>query len=73
MISTSEFFSTNQTASVSQNQTENDRIIVIVTRTLKAYFRNKKTSNVSASFIFNANSNSNNSESTDDARISIRE
>ena len=44
MISTFEFFSTNanQTASVSQNQTKNDRIIVIVTRTPKVYFRNKK-------------------------------
>ena len=72
MTPTSEFFSTNQTASVSQNQTKDDRIIVIVTRTFEAYFRNKKTSNVSASFTSNANSNNNNSASTDDARISIR-
>ena len=75
MISTSEFFSTNvnQTTSISQNQTKNDRIIVIVTRTFETYFRNKKATIVSASFTFNANSNNYNSESTDDARISIRE
>ena len=72
MISTFEFFSTNQTAAVSQNQTKNDRIIVIVTKTFETYFRNKKTLNVSPYFIFNANSNNNNSELTDDTRISMK-
>lgn len=46
-----EFFiaNVNQSALDNQNQSETDRIIVLVTRTLEVYFRNKKLSNISAS------------------------
>lgn len=49
-----EFSSTNST---SISQTENDKIIIIVIKTLKIYFRNKKIFNNFNFVIFNIDSN----------------
>ena len=55
ITSTTEFFSVSTLSSVN---VENDRIIVIVIKTLDAYFRNKKTFNTFNSVTFNVDSNS---------------